>query len=135
MSFPIDHIGIAVADLDAAIGEYQKNFGFAVDLRESVASQNVELAFLRLPNILLELLMPTSDTNAVAKFLKSRGPGLHHICYRVPDIRAELTRLEGLGFQLIDKQPRPGAHNSLIAFIHPKSTGGVLTELCERRPA
>lgn len=133
MNFPIDHIGIAVTSLEQSIESYKRNFGFSLDLRESVPTQKVEVAFLRLPNTLIELLMPTAEDSTLAKFLKTRGPGLHHICYLVPDIRAELKRLAGLGLQLIDKEPRPGAHNSLIAFIHPKSTDGVLTELCERR--
>jgi methylmalonyl-CoA epimerase len=133
LEYPLDHIGIAVTDLEASLAYYQRTFGFQVDLREEVSSQQVKLAFLKLPNTLLELLTPTSETSTLAKFLKTRGPGLHHLCYRVPDIKAELKRLGGLGFQLIDKEPRIGAHNSLIAFIHPKNTEGVLTELCERR--
>jgi len=133
--FPIDHIGIAVEDLDQAIAFYQKTFGCTVDAREVIAEQKVELAFLRTPNSLIELLTPTAEDSTLAKFLKTRGPGLHHLCYLVPDIRKELRRLERLGFQLIDKTPRGGAYNSLIAFIHPKSTVGVLTELCERRHA
>ncbi|MBN8550466.1 MAG: methylmalonyl-CoA epimerase [Deltaproteobacteria bacterium] len=133
MNFPVDHIGIAVPNLEEAIAQYKKNFGFDLDVREVVASQKVELAFLRTENTLLELLTPTSDDSTLSKFLSTRGAGLHHICYRVPNIVSELKRLEGLGLQLIDKTPRPGAHNSLIAFIHPRSTGGVLTELCERR--
>ena len=133
LNFPIDHIGIAVTDLEQSIQNYCINFGYAVDLQEEVLSQKVKLAFIKTPNTLLELLTPTSPDSTLAKFLSKHGPGLHHICFRVPDIKEELKRVAGLGFQLIDKEPRSGAHNSLIAFIHPKSTGGVLLELCERR--
>lgn len=128
----LDHTAIAVPDLDAAIAEYQRNFGFKVDLREKVPSHKVEVVFLKLENTLLELLAPTDETSTVATFLKKRGAGLHHICFRVPDIKAELKRLSALGVQLIDKDPRPGAHHSLVAFIHPKSMGGTLIELCQR---
>lgn len=128
---PLDHLGIAVLNIDAALAEYQKNFGFVLDSREIISSQRVEVAFIRLPNTLIELLAPQDDSSPLAKFLAKRGPGLHHICYRVEDIRAELARLKGAGVQLIDEVPRPGAHHTEIAFLHPKSTGGVLTELCE----
>jgi methylmalonyl-CoA/ethylmalonyl-CoA epimerase len=134
-NFPVDHIGVAVENLDEAIAFYKRSFGCEVDLREVVEDQKVELAFLRTANTLIELLTPAPGNTTLTKFLKTRGPGLHHICYLVSDIRSELRRLEGLGMELIDKTPRPGAHKSLIAFIHPKSTLGVLTELCERRHA
>ena len=130
----LDHVGIAVENLDLAISDYQSKFGFKLDLREKVPSQKVELAFLKLDNTKLELLMPTSPDSTLRKFLDSRGPGLHHICYEVGDIVAELARLKELGLKLIDQVPRPGAHNTLIAFLHPKSTGGVLTELCQYKP-
>jgi len=128
---PIDHIGIAVPNIDAALEDYRKNFGFALDSREVIASQRVEVAFIRLPNTLIELLAPQDDSSTLARFLAKRGPGLHHICYRVDDIRSELARLKSQGVELIDAAPRPGAHRTEIAFLHPKSTGGVLTELCE----
>lgn len=131
MNYPLHHIGIAVVDLEASIAAYEKNFGFKLDLRETLDSQQVELAFVKLENTMIELLMPISERSTLSKFLKNRGPGLHHICYQVDNIRSEIQRLTGLGFEFIDQSPRPGAHNSLIAFIHPKSTGGVLTELCE----
>ena len=130
----LDHVGIAVTDLDASIAFYQRSFGFTVELRESVPSQNVEVAFLGLPGTKIELLAPLSESSSLTKFLKTRGPGLHHICYRVADIRKELARLKALGHVLIDESPRPGAHHSLIAFVHPKSCEGVLTELCEYPP-
>lgn len=134
LPYPLHHIGIAVKDLESSIAFYRKTFGFEVGLREKIESQGVELAFLKLPNTMLELLTPTSTSSKLQSFLDARGEGLHHICYQVPDIKAELTRLSALGCQLIDKQPRPGAHHSLIAFIHPKSMGGVLVELCQTNP-
>jgi methylmalonyl-CoA epimerase len=130
---PIDHIGIAVTDLQSEIENYKKNFQCELDLEEDVPSQKVKIAFLRTGNTLIELLTPTSPDATLAKFLANRGPGLHHICFRVPDIKAELARLKALGHKLIDETPRPGAHHSLIAFVHPKSTGGTLIELCERK--
>ena len=131
--YPLDHIGIAVTDLDTAIAEYERNFSFKLQLREKLESQKVELCFLKLDNTLIELLTPTHPSSTLQKFLDKRGPGLHHICYRVSDIKAELNRLSGLGHELIDKEPRSGADNTLIAFIHPKTLGGVLTELCQHR--
>lgn len=130
--FPIDHIGIAVNDLKAEIDNYINNFGCILDLEEDVPSQKVRIAFLKTGNTLIELLTPTSPDATLAKFIANRGTGLHHICFRVPDIKAELARMKSLGHKLIDETPRPGAHHSLIAFIHPKSTGGTLIELCER---
>ena len=131
--YPLDHLGIAVTKLDAAISEYERNFGFKLHLRERIESQKVELCFLKLDNTLIELLTPTHPSSTLQKFMDKRGPGLHHICYRVTDINAELRRLSALGHDLIDKEPRPGADNTLIAFIHPKTLGGVLTELCQHQ--
>ncbi|MDZ4785193.1 MAG: methylmalonyl-CoA epimerase [bacterium] len=133
--FPIDHIGIAVKDLEAEIKAYEKNFACKLDLQEEIPSQKVKLAFLKSENTLIELLTPTSEDSTLAKFIKTKGPGLHHICFRVPDICTELARLKSLGHKLIDEIPRTGAHNSLIAFIHPKSTSGTLIELCQRSPS
>lgn len=133
MHYLLDHVGIAVLDLEESLQFYSKTFGFVLELRETIATQKVEIAFLKLENTLLELLAPTASDSTLAKFLATRGAGLHHICYRVPDIRAELSRLKSSGMRVIDEEPRPGAHNSLIAFLHPKGTEGVLTELCERR--
>ncbi len=130
--YPIDHIGIATRNLEEDIKAYQDNFGCVLDLTEEVPSQKVKLAFLKSDNTLIELLTPTDPSSTLARFLESRGPGLHHICFRVPDIAAELKRLKKMGHKLIDEVPRPGAHNSQIAFIHPKSTNGTLIELCQR---
>ena len=129
----LDHIGIAVQNLEESIQFYLKNFGLALDLREEVPSQQVEVAFLNLANTKIELLSPLSETSTLASFLAKRGPGMHHLCYETHDINAELARLRSLNFTLIDQTPRPGAHNTLIAFIHPKSCQGVLTELCQYR--
>ena len=129
--YELDHVGLAVPDLDAALAEYGRLFGFSLDSRETITSQQVEVAFIRLPNTLIELLAPLTPECTLGRFLAKRGPGLHHLCYRVDDIRAELARLQAAGITLVDEVPRPGAHGSLIAFLHPKSTGGTLTELCE----
>lgn len=131
MVLPLDHIGIAVSNLDDAISLYTNTFGFEVETRETIASQGVELVFLKLANTRLELLAPTNAVSKLKKFLDTKGPGLHHICYKVDNLKAELARLKALGVKLIDEVPRPGAHNSIIAFLHPSSFGGVLTELCE----
>lgn len=132
---PLDHVGIAVTNLDSALDEHRKHFGFSLESREVISSQRVEVAFIRLPNTLLELLAPTDNDSPLARFLSKRGPGLHHLCYRVDDIERELTRLKSIGVELIDASPRPGAHGTRIAFLHPKSNGGVLIELCEHPSA
>jgi methylmalonyl-CoA epimerase len=130
-TWEVDHIGIAVTDLDAAIALYSKAAHTEVTLREKLPDQGVELAFLNTGGAKLELLAPTSRRSTLSKFIERRGPGLHHICYRVLDITSELKRLAAAGFTLIDDTPRPGAGGSKIAFIAPSSWSGVLTELCE----
>jgi methylmalonyl-CoA epimerase len=127
----VDHIGIAVTDLKAAIALYESTAGTTVTLRESLAEQGVELAFLNTGGSKLELLAPLNTTSTLAKFIAKRGPGLHHVCYRVTDINAELAKLTSVGLQLIDHTPRHGAGGTKIAFISPPSFLGVLTELCE----
>jgi methylmalonyl-CoA/ethylmalonyl-CoA epimerase len=131
MRFPIHHIGIAVKNLPAAITEYKARWGAIVTLEEELPAQSVRLAFLQAPNTLIELLAPLSPQSTLARFIEKRGEGLHHICYEVGDIVSELARLTREGVTLIDSTPRPGAHQSLIGFVHPKSCGGVLTELCQ----
>ena len=131
MNYPLDHIGIAVKDIDSGIKLYQDLLGLKFLFRETIASQNVEVAFLELGNTKLELIAPLSEASNLTKFLETRGPGLHHVCYRVANIEEELKSLASKGVQLIDKVPRPGAHGSIIAFLHPKSFDGVLTELCQ----
>jgi methylmalonyl-CoA epimerase len=131
--WPIDHIGIAVSDLDAAIKWYTQNTGAVVGVRERLESQGVELVFLHTgEGACVELLAPLRPDATLAKFITQRGPGLHHLCYRVTNIEHELRQLSARGLRLIDTTPRPGAHNSKIAFIHPSACLGTLVELCER---
>ena len=127
----VDHIGIAVPDIDAAIALYAATAGTSVTLREKLLDRGVELAFLNTGGTKLELLMPLRDDTPIAKFLAKRGPGLHHICYKVDNIRQEMERLKQRGANLIDTTPRPGASGTIIAFLEPQSFSGVLTELCE----
>ncbi len=132
-NYIVDHIGIAVSNLDKSIERYYDDLGFVLHSRETLSHLEVEVAFLALPNTKLELIMPTpGSSNPIVKFLSEQGEGLHHICYEVTDIRAELASLKSKGYRLIDEEPRPGANGSIIAFIHPTSVSGhVLTELCE----
>jgi len=127
----ISHIGIAVTSLDAAIPFYRDQLGMAYKGMEEVAEQRVKVAFLEVGESKIELLEPTSPDSAVAKFLEKNGPGIHHIAYEVEDIEAAIARLTRQGARMIDSTPRIGAHGARIAFIHPKSSGGVLTELCQ----
>jgi methylmalonyl-CoA epimerase len=129
--YPLDHVGIAVENLDESITFYQRQLGAQLIHREIVASQATEVAFIALPNCLIELLTPNRPESPVAKFLAKHGSGLHHLCYRVPDVSAELARQRSLGAMLIDGTPRKGARGHLIAFVHPKSMNGVLTEFCQ----
>jgi methylmalonyl-CoA epimerase len=127
----IDHVGVAVEDLDAAIKLYESAFGIPLVHRETVEEQGVEIASLRLGDSLIELTQATRDDSAIAKFIDKRGEGIHHVAIEVDDIESELARLKREGFQLIDEKPRFGAHGMRIAFVHPKATNGVLIELCE----
>ena len=127
----IDHIGVAVTDLDAAIELYRSRFDMREQHRETVEEQGVEAVLLEVGDGHVELLKPLSDDTAVGKFLASRGPGLHHVAYAVDDIDATLGRLREADVRLIDEQPRRGIRDSRVAFLHPKATGGVLTELVE----
>ena len=127
----IDHIGVAVADLDAAIDLYRERFGMAEQHRETVEQQGVEAVLLEIGEGHVELLRPLGDDTAVGKFLASRGPGLHHVAYQTADIDAALDQVRAAGLELIDEQPRVGIRGSRVAFLHPKATNGVLTELVE----
>lgn len=127
----IDHVGIAVENLDQAIAFYEAKLGARLCLRETIQASGVELAFIDTGESKVELLAPTNLDSKIAKFLASRGPGIHHICYEVQDIRAELSRLSKEGCELIDSVPRAGAAHSEIAFIAPASFMGVLTELVQ----
>jgi LAO/AO transport system kinase len=125
----LDHVGIAVADLGAALAFYRDALGLEIEAPEEVASQRVRAHFIPAGEAALELLEATAGDSPIAKYVTKRGPGLHHITLRVDDIRATLARLTSKGVRLIDEAPRPGAHGSLVAFIHPSSTHGVLVEL------
>lgn len=127
----IDHIGVAVASLDETMPFYRDQLGMTVKGVEEVVEQKVRVAFLQIGESKIELLEPTSAESAVAKFLQKNGPGIHHIAYQVDDIEAAIRKLEADGARMIDRVPRTGAHSARIAFIHPKSSGGTLTELCQ----
>lgn len=131
----IDHVALVVADLEAAVELYTKTLGFAQLYRETIADQGVEAVGIRAGDSVVELLRPLDEAaSPLAKFRGDAPSKLHHIAYRVADIAAELTRLKARGIRLIDEAPRPGAHGNAIAFLHPKSTGGVLVELCQPAP-
>jgi methylmalonyl-CoA/ethylmalonyl-CoA epimerase len=127
----IDHVGVAVLDLDAAAALYEGTLGMPMAHRERVESQGVEAALLDVGDAHVELLQPLGADTAVGKFIERRGEGLHHVAYAVDDIDAALERLKGAGLGLIDDQARPGIRGSRVAFVHPKSTGSVLTEIVE----
>jgi methylmalonyl-CoA/ethylmalonyl-CoA epimerase len=127
----IDHVGVAVEDLDAAIALHEQAYGLALAHREVVEAQGVEAVLLDVGESHVELLRPLQPDSAVGRFLASRGPGLHHVAYRVADIEATLDALRDRGLQLIDDTPRPGIRDSRVAFVHPRSAGGVLTEIVQ----
>jgi methylmalonyl-CoA epimerase len=127
----IDHIGVAVEDLDAAIELYGGGLAMPVAHRETVSEQGVEAVLLDVGDSHVELLRPLSADTAVGKFLARRGPGLHHVAYRVSDVAATLDALRTAGLRLIDETPRVGIRGSRVAFVHPASTGGVLTEIVQ----
>lgn len=129
---PIDHVAIVVADLEAAVALYTGTLGFTQVYREIVADQGVEAVGVRSGDAVIELLRALDPNSAVARFRGDAPSRLHHTAYRVDDLVAELARLRGRGIRLIDETPRRGAHGATIAFLHPKSTDGVLIELCER---
>jgi methylmalonyl-CoA/ethylmalonyl-CoA epimerase len=127
----IDHVGVAVEDLDGAVQLYSERLGMPVQHRETVEEQGVEAVLLGVGESHVELLRPLGDDTAVGRFLERNGPGLHHVAYGTDDIDSALDALRAAGLRLIDEQPRTGIRNSRVAFVHPKSTGGVLTELVE----
>ena len=129
MRATIDHIGIAVGNLDASLRFFRDALGLQLDAPEDVPSQRVRAHFLQAGAAALELVEPTADDSPVARYLAARGPGIHHVALRVDDLVAALAELKAKGIRLIDETPRPGAHDSLVAFIHPSSTHGVLVEL------
>jgi methylmalonyl-CoA/ethylmalonyl-CoA epimerase len=127
----IDHIGIAVNDLDAAVQLYGGSFDMAEQHRETVEEQGVEAILLEVGEGHIELIRPLSDDTGVAKFIAKNGEGMHHVAYQVDDIDAALEKVREAGLRLIDEKPRTGIRGSRVAFLHPKSTGGVLTEIVE----
>jgi methylmalonyl-CoA/ethylmalonyl-CoA epimerase len=126
----IDHLGIAVKSLDEAIPFYEKSLGLQCHGREEVESQKVRTAFFDCGGVHLELLEPTSPESPIAKFIEKNGEGIHHIAFRTDDIQAQLGQAAENGVRLIHEQPFEGAAGKLVAFLHPKSTRGVLTEFC-----
>jgi methylmalonyl-CoA epimerase len=127
----IDHIGVAVEDIDAAIELYRDGFGMELAHRETVESQGVEAVLLDVGDGHVELLAPLGPDTPVGKYLTKNGTGLHHVAYAVDDIDAALEKIAAAGIQLIDSEPRTGIRDSRVAFLHPRSTGGVLTEIVE----
>jgi methylmalonyl-CoA/ethylmalonyl-CoA epimerase len=126
------HVGIAVRVLEPAVVAWTK-LGFTLEGTELLESMHLRLAFLKGGDSMIELLEPTSAESAVARFLEKRGEGIHHLSFYVQDIDAALTRAAQAGFELIDRSARAGSHGTRIAFLHPRSLGGVLVEFCERR--
>tara|TARA_R110002049_G_scaffold304001_2_gene498814 strand:+ start:11016 stop:11417 length:402 start_codon:yes stop_codon:yes gene_type:complete len=130
----IEHIGIAVKSIEESAKIYETLLNSAIYKTEAVESEGVKTAFMRIGQSKIELLEATSPDSPIAKFIEKRGEGTHHIAFDVDDIEAEIARLTKEGFQLIHQTPKGGADNKLIAFLHPKSTGGLLVELCQERP-
>lgn len=126
----INHIGIAVKDLDAAVDTFRKLFQFDDVHRERVEEQKVAVASFKIGDVILELTAPTADDSPIAKFIAKRGEGIHHIAFESNNIESDLSRLKNEEIKLINESPKDGAHNMLVAFAHPKSTMGVLTEIC-----
>lgn len=127
----ISHIGIAVKSIEEATPFYRDVLGMEFEGTEVVAEQKVRVAFFVVGESRIELLEPTAEDSPVAKFLEKNGPGVHHVAYEVADLEGRLARLKADGVRLIDEAPRMGAHKTKIAFMHPKASGGVLTELCQ----
>ncbi len=127
--FPLDHVGVAVPSIQESAGTFEPIAGATCSAIEELPAHDVNVAFVGS----IELIEPRSSTGPIARFLDRHGPGLHHIAYRVPDLRATLQDLNTLGFQLIDEEPRPGARGHLVAFVHPESTEGALIELVQHR--
>ncbi|ANU28392.1 methylmalonyl-CoA epimerase [Planococcus versutus] len=129
----VDHIGIAVRDLNAVLPYYTDTLGLPLLKIEEVASQKVRVAFIDAGNIKIELLEPMDEQNAIFKFLEKKGEGIHHIAFGVDNIEERMNELRKNGVQLLSDQPKPGAGGAMVAFLHPKSSNGVLYELCEKQ--
>ena len=128
----IDHIAIVVSDMDAALGFWQQALGLELQRIESLPAEEVDVAFLETENAHVELLLPTSEDSGIARYLAARGPGMHHLCLAVTDIEAAMGGLEAAGIELINERPRHREDGTRYAFVHPKSSGGVLVELYEK---
>ena len=131
MLLTIEHLGLAVQDLDAATALYTKLLGVAPYKTEHVASEAVDTVFFRVGGSKIELLAATSPDSAIARYLEKKPEGIHHVAFEVADIEAEMARLRAEGFQLLNDVPKRGADDKLVCFVHPKSAGGVLVELCQ----
>ena len=129
----IEHIGIAVKDIKNSNALFEKLFGKAAFKSEQVESEGVTTSFFMMGESKIELLEATSKESSIAKFIEKKGEGIHHIAYSVDDIHAEIERLTKEGFEIINKEPKEGADNKLICFLHPKSTNGILVELCQEK--
>jgi methylmalonyl-CoA/ethylmalonyl-CoA epimerase len=127
----IDHVAIAVRDLEAAVAYYRDTYGVDVDHREVVESDGVEEALLKVADSYVQLLTPVSDDSPVAKYIEKRGEGIHHVAYRVKSCADALARVKAAGHQVIDEVPRPGSRGTTVAFVHPKTAFGTLIELVE----
>ena len=131
----VDHVGVAVEDIEAALAIYRDTLGMPLVHRETVEDQGVDAALLDVGDSHVELLQPLGPDTGVGRFLARRGPGLHHVAYRVESVEETLKALSAAGVRLIDERPRTGIRGSQVAFIHPSSTGGVLTEIVQPGPA
>ena len=131
MNFKVEHIGIAVKDLNISISLYEQLLGSPCYKTESVPSEQVDTAFFLQDHTKIELVASTDPEGVIAKFIEKKGEGLHHIAFEVPDIIEEMSRLKNAGFTLLNEQPKKGADNKLVCFIHPKNCNGVLIELCQ----
>lgn len=127
----LHHIGVAVEDLDEAVRLWRDRFGLRLASIEEVPSERVRVAVLHAGRTRIELLQATGDDSAIHKFIEKRGPGIHHLAFRVDDCGREIARLSGEGLRLLNEEPRDGAHSTRVAFVHPKSMLGVLSELVE----
>lgn len=128
----IDHIAVVVNDMDVALGFWQEALGLELQRIESVPAEEVDVAFLETENAHVELLLPTSQDSGIARYLATRGQGMHHLCLAVTDIEAAMARLEAAGIELINERPRRREDGTRYAFVHPKSSGGVLVELYQK---
>ena len=129
----IEHIGIAVSNLEEAIKTYEQLLGTPCYKQEEVSSEGVKTAFFQVGESKIELLEATTETSPIASFIAKKGQGIHHIAFDVTDIESSMAELKNQGFQLLNEQPKSGADNKLVAFLHPKSSNGVLVELCQEK--